>query len=383
MMSTSSYPAYPIFPIVAALGTVLALIPLPWHAEAGNTGTCYFMIWTALGCLNQLVNSIVWAGNVDNVAPIWCDISTRIIIGASVGIPAAALCINIRLFKIARGRNVVTTRAEKRRVILIDSLICVLFPLLCMVMAYVVQGHRFNIFEDVGCYPVVYNTLPAYFLANMWPVVIGVISACFGIMSLRYLAIRRAAFNEFLAASSSMTSSRYFRLMAMAATELLLSTPLGIYEIYSNAVAAPLEPWISWDDTHFNFSRVVVYPASLWRSVPALAVPLELSRWLLPTCAIIFFAFFGFAQEARKNYHTAAMAVVNRVPCLRRLHAKRSPSSKPKPLQMSGAFNASANLPSPPPPYIPRTKSYARSSSSGASMTTLQMDLKDVVVIRS
>lgn len=46
--------------------------------------------------------------------------------------------------------------------------------------AYVVQGHRFNIFEDIGCYPVVYNTLPAYFLANMWPVVIGVISAGFG-----------------------------------------------------------------------------------------------------------------------------------------------------------------------------------------------------------
>ncbi|KAJ8456853.1 hypothetical protein ONZ51_g11874 [Trametes cubensis] len=380
---SSLHPTYPIFPIVAGLGTVLALIPLPWHAQAMNTGTCYFMIWTALGCLNQFVNSIVWAGNVRNVAPVWCDISTRIIIGASVGIPASALCINIRLFKIARGRSAVTTRAEKRRAILIDSLICVLFPILCMVMAYVVQGHRFNIFEDIGCYPVVYNTLPAYFLANMWPVVIGVISGGFGIMSLRYLAMRRAEFNEFLAHSSSMTSSRYFRLMAMAATELLLSTPLGIYEIYSNAVAAPLEPWKGWADTHFDFSRVAVYPAYAWRGVPALAVPLELSRWLLPACAFIFFAFFGFAQEARKNYRDAAMAIATRIPCLHRALEKRETSNKLKTLQIPSSFGASGNLPSPPPPYMPRPKSLALSSSSRASTNTLEAELKEVVIIRS
>ena len=44
---------------------------------------------------------------------------------------------------------------------------------------YIVQGHRFDILEDVGCYPVVYNTLPAYFIYFMWPVVLGVISFCF------------------------------------------------------------------------------------------------------------------------------------------------------------------------------------------------------------
>lgn len=34
-------------------------------------------------------------------------------------------------------------------------------------------------------------------------------------------------------------------------------------------------------------------------------IPLELSRWLLVVCALVFFSFFGFAEEARKNYRAA------------------------------------------------------------------------------
>jgi pheromone a factor receptor len=65
---------YPLFPVFAFLGFVLSLIPLPWHLQAWNSGTCYFMIWTSLACLNQFVNSIVWAGNALNPAPWWCEI---------------------------------------------------------------------------------------------------------------------------------------------------------------------------------------------------------------------------------------------------------------------------------------------------------------------
>ena len=65
---------YPLFPIATALGFILVLIPLPWHLEAWNSGTCYYMIWVALGCLNQFVNSIVWANDAINRAPVWCDI---------------------------------------------------------------------------------------------------------------------------------------------------------------------------------------------------------------------------------------------------------------------------------------------------------------------
>ena len=71
MSADSTYPA---FPVLAFIGVVLVLIPLPWHFQAWNSGTCLYMIWTALGLINLAINSIIWRSSVINYAPIWCDI---------------------------------------------------------------------------------------------------------------------------------------------------------------------------------------------------------------------------------------------------------------------------------------------------------------------
>lgn len=44
---------------------------------------------------------------------------------------------------------------------------------------YIVQGHRYNLFEGVGCYPATYNTWLAYPLSVTWPMIIGVVSAIY------------------------------------------------------------------------------------------------------------------------------------------------------------------------------------------------------------
>ncbi len=66
---------YPLYPVFAFLSFILCLIPLPWHWQAWNAGTCAFMIWTAAVCLVEFINALIWQGNVDNFAPVWCDIS--------------------------------------------------------------------------------------------------------------------------------------------------------------------------------------------------------------------------------------------------------------------------------------------------------------------
>jgi pheromone a factor receptor len=45
-----------------------------------------------------------------------------------------------------------------------------------MALQYIVQGHRFDIFEDVGCRPFTFNTPLAYPLVIFVPLVIGLIS---------------------------------------------------------------------------------------------------------------------------------------------------------------------------------------------------------------
>ncbi|TFK65312.1 fungal pheromone STE3G-protein-coupled receptor [Pluteus cervinus] len=295
-------PTYPLFPVFACLGFVLCLIPLPWHLQAWNSGTCYFMIWTSLACLNQFVNSVVWANNALNPAPWWCEISIRILMGASVAIPASSLCIVRRLYMIAHAQVVSITHAEKRRAVLMDSLLCVLFPLIYIALQSVVQGHRFNVIENIGCYPAVYNTLLTYFISSMWPVVIGFVSAVYCGLALWEFNKRRLQFSQFLNANSALTVSRYFRLMALAMVEMMCTTPLAIFVIWLNATTTPIEPWVSWADTHFDYERVEQIPSIIWRGNHLMVISFELTRWAAPFCAITFFCFFGFAQEARRNY---------------------------------------------------------------------------------
>jgi pheromone a factor receptor len=88
------------------------------------------MFWAGLGCLNFFINSIIWNHHARNVAPVWCDISTRIISAQSLGIPAASLCINRRLYHIAALKATSLTVPEKRRAAMVDLAIGLGIPLL-------------------------------------------------------------------------------------------------------------------------------------------------------------------------------------------------------------------------------------------------------------
>ena len=116
--------------------------------------------------------------------------------------------------------------------------------------------------------------------------------------------------------------------MALATIELLCTTPFAAYSIYLNATTEPIQPYISWSDTHFNYSRVDQFPATLWRLNHQLVVSLELSRWLVVACSFVFFLFFGFADEARRHYRAAFAAALKatRVNRFTRGQALSSPS---------------------------------------------------------
>jgi pheromone a factor receptor len=305
---TASNTAFTVF---SAIGLVLSLIPLRWHLESWNVGTCMYMIWTALGCLVYFVDSIVWSGNSINWAPAWCDIAIRIQIALAVAWPACILCIIRRLYHIASTTNVSTTRAEKRREMIVDLLITVGIPVLEMGLEYIVAGHRFNIIEDFGCLPATYNTPPAYVLVWSWPLILGIISACYGVLTVRAFMERRKQFKDLMSANSYLTYSRYWRLIALASVDFCFTIPIAVRTIALAALSG-VHPWISWDNTHGNYSRVVQIPRVLLDQDPALVFSLEIARWAAVICAFVFFGFFGFADEAMKNYRLVASTVTKR-----------------------------------------------------------------------
>lgn len=177
-MPQSLDPTYPLFPVLSFLGFVVALVPFPWHLQAWNSGTCAFMLWTSLACLVEFVNSLIWAGNVDNNIPVWCDIcaffqlfealswitehhflptpASKFLLGAGVGIIASSLCISRRLYNIATTQNVSISHSDvrvliiwtnlylhwltffplyqKRRAVIVDLCIAIGIPFLVMLL---------------------------------------------------------------------------------------------------------------------------------------------------------------------------------------------------------------------------------------------------------
>ncbi|KAI0321155.1 pheromone A receptor-domain-containing protein [Amylostereum chailletii] len=302
-------PPNELFSVFAFAGFVLAAIPFYWHLQSWNVGTCLYMAWVSLGCLNAFINSIIWNNNVINWAPVWCDISSRFGIGLIAGIPSALLVIIIRLYKIAAMTDASVTRAEKRRAIIIDLSIGLGIPIVYMPLEYVVQGHRFDIIEDIGCSFTAWPTPVAWALYYPWPLVISLVSCVFACLAYWHLRQRTLQFQEFVSSNSSINQSRYLRLMGLAITVLGFTLVFNTLSVVLNA-QTPIQPWISWEDTHFHFSDVGLLPRAQMTSIQEMTY--EFQRWTTVVCAFVFFAFFGFADEAKKHYRMVYATVASR-----------------------------------------------------------------------
>jgi hypothetical protein len=119
---------------------------------------------------------------------------------------------------------------------------------------------------------------------------------------------------EIQGSNKSLNHNRYMRLIALSGTQLLFGLPLSLYYLYLNAHVVPVSPWISWEDTHFNYSHVSQIPSVIWRADPFLHAEIESTRWSVIPCAFLFFIFFGFAEEARKHYRLAYSFARSRLP---------------------------------------------------------------------
>ena len=98
--------------------------------------------------------------------------------------------------------------------------------------------------------------------------------------------------------------SNYWRLVALASFDYIFTIPMASWNISLGVSWGRLSPWVSWDDTHWGYSRVFQYPRILMNPVEVLS--LEVTRWMPIFCAFAFFGFFGFADEAKKNYRLLA-----------------------------------------------------------------------------
>jgi pheromone a factor receptor len=168
-----------------------------------------------------------------------------------------------------------------------------------------------------------------FVLFSAWPVAIGTVSLfycgeCLGIpspsgilshlspvMNVHFFYKCDRRFRQ-LMSSTHLTRSRYIRLMVISATEIIGTIPLGTVYIVKT-VKLGVGPWRGWTFTHEDYSAVYQIPASVWKNDSYDVFALEMFRWSLVLCAFLFFALFGFANEARQHYHRVYTTIASRI----------------------------------------------------------------------
>ncbi|CAO1634154.1 unnamed protein product [Parajaminaea phylloscopi] len=304
----------PVFPVAAGAGALLVLLPLSWHLNARNWAMLLLIWWIFVANIVQFINSLVWWNKTDNCAPIWCDISTRLYIMSTMGVPCATWSIAIRLESIASTRSAVQSRGLLKKRALLELTLCVLVPVLYAVCAIVWQGHRFDIYEGMGCYTAAYLSVPWLLLSPIPILIASIGSLIFSTLAFRWFLLRRRQFLAVLVSSGSrLDQSRYLRMMAFCSVDMLLTVPFTVINLTlllreSNGT---LKPYTSWSDVHFDFGTVLPIPASAFGTeVPASSFHrFNMTRWSAPIASFVFFALFGMTQDAMQEYRRVYRAI--------------------------------------------------------------------------
>ncbi len=170
---------YPQLPVVAFLSAFLVLIPLPSHWRAHNVATLGLIFWLFFTNIIYGVNAIVWAGNVNDYIPVWCDISERLFLkpkfpfnlrpalatkftaGASYALPLCTFCICKHLEMVSSSRRASYSVNDRWRRMIFEGVVCFFVPLVFMALRAFIHSlqHFVLIIIQITLFKVIGTTL--------------------------------------------------------------------------------------------------------------------------------------------------------------------------------------------------------------------------------
>jgi len=176
----------------------------------------------------------------------------------------------------------------------------------------IVQGHRFDIYEDFGCSPAIYVSIPSIFILDIPPLVFSTLALIFCSLALINFARQRVAFSRMVKDSRNpgLSKARYVRLM-------LITLVFGVWNALvisltrSSAYRNGFLPWVSWDEVHADFWSLSQYRLD---DIPGDVLVWLYFSWLsVPFTSLIVFSFFSFGTDAARDYRACASWVATTV----------------------------------------------------------------------
>ena len=175
----------------------------------------------------------------------------------------------------------------------------------------------------MGCTPAIYNSPLTFVLVYMWPLLIGVISAIYsgeyfpqlyytysllinsaGIIIYTLLRNRSSLLKHLKSEHSEISYVLFCRIFALTLVDAVVTIPLTAAFIYCNATITPVDPYISWADAHYDYSRVVSVPSVLWRygykTDPTggwYRLSIVWRNITYPFCVFLFLAVYGTSMD--------------------------------------------------------------------------------------
>lgn len=285
-------------------GTIIALCiiaiiliqpPLYWHTKTRNIPAVILVLWLLLMNIINLINAAIWSGSNFISAwdgKIWCDITTKLELGASVGIPCAITDIIYNLHIILKATTVLETWNSKRK-ILKDMLICMLSPVIVMGVSYVIQAFRYSIVRYNGCQNTLSSTWLTIVLYSLWMFVWALFATLYATLVLIEFYKKRKDVRDILyCTNSGLNLTRFARLLILCFVIILIMLPLSIYGLVLD---------IQQLEGTYNFASI--HSPALWNVIVKLDIGKPIyTVWIYILASYLVFLIFGLGSDALSMY---------------------------------------------------------------------------------
>ncbi|KZV63974.1 STE3-domain-containing protein [Peniophora sp. CONT] len=304
-------PTYPLYPIACILSAVMLLLVLltSFIRQSWNLGVAFLCFWLFFENLTAGINHVLWVDDAGIRLYVYCDIVSHLQIIAVVVKPMSTLIIIRRLYLITSLQSVeLPDIVAKRRNLAIEWTLGLVIP---MVVAgpiyYIVQDFRFVTAEGFGCYNTTDGSILSIFLIYSWSMLPPLVSiAVYYPRVVRILFRQSRDINHFLQSNDSVTRTNYFRILALASIDILLTLPIGIATIVLNITQAlslgPFPFYHGWTFNHEEWQPKSFLYTELVAIGTSTVAQFYFIEWTSLVLAFAIFGLFGVTSEARASY---------------------------------------------------------------------------------
>ncbi|VDB95525.1 unnamed protein product [Peniophora sp. CBMAI 1063] len=301
--------------------------------QSWNLGVAFLCFWLFWENLTGGIDSIVWADNADIKLDVYCDIVSHIQEITAVVKPMSTLIITRRLYLITSLRSVEPpTTAARRWTLAIEWILGLGIPLLVAgPLYYVVQWLRFEVDGAFGCGDSPDGSILNILLIKSWTLIPPFVSITFYYPHVARVFYRHSReIDNFLQSNDSVSRTNYFRILALASIDVLLTLPFGIATVVlevKNLLASGTIPlYFGWTYDHTDWQPESYSYTFIVSEGTFDVAQLYFAKWTSPILAFAIFGLFGVTSEARASYWRIICTLCGWFGWKPTLHARRARS---------------------------------------------------------